>query len=131
MQTPNYRGSLARLPNMTPVRMPALPLRDENGQLIVEEDGSLACTHWVREMVFGDREKFEMASTVEVAAGEVKFDRERARSELLLRTWCDECGERLFGDDELEALRAVSADLTPLFLASLKLNGFAGEEKKS
>ena len=51
--------------------------------------------------------------------------------ELLVKSWCDDDGNRLFQDDEIDLIKAKdSTILAKLFKVAAEVNGLSGDEEK-
>lgn len=83
-------------------------------------------TAYVRPMTVAERDGLEAA----------RYDGDRKmptgewlrqfRAQLLIRAACDADGNRLFGDEDLDAVKALSAEIAePLVDAAVKVNGMA------
>ena len=83
---------------------------------------------FVRTMTGAQRDSFE-ASLVNVLGETTTPNLQNVRAKLLARCLCDEHGERLFNDAEIEALGAKSAAaLDRVFKVAQTLNGIGEKE---
>lgn len=86
---------------------------------------------YVRELTGRERDAFEN----EILTGDPNdpdVNTENLRARLLVRTLCDEDGERLFGDDEMDELAGKSgAVLSQLFEEAQDLNGMTADDMEA
>lgn len=88
-------------------------------------------TVYVRELTGRERDQFEN----EILTGDPNdpdVNTENLRARLLVRTLCDEDGNRLFGDDQMDDLADKSgAVLSRLFEKAQELNGMTAEDMEA
>ncbi len=130
---PNLKGSIKRASRFipAPVQIYEWPYTDDDGQPILDENGNVQCTYWVRNMTLKERSAFEAAASKIDEHGETSLDVSKVRVQLLLRTLCDESGQRLFADEEVAELEGLPADgAVKAFVAAQKATGMDGSAKK-
>lgn len=97
---------------------------DKREVTVEEWDGEV----YIRELTGRERDAFEN----EILTGDPNdpdVNTENLRARLLVRTLCDEDGERLFEDDQMEDLAEKSgAVLGRLFEVAQEMNGMTAEE---
>jgi hypothetical protein len=125
----NFRQSILQaddLPKQS-VEISAWPHLDDDGQVITGADGNPECTYFVRAMTLGERDAFD--SSVTVPDGDsFRVDYSKVRGQLLVRTMCDESGNRLFTDADAAIFSGKSADAClPAFVAAQALNGLTAK----
>ena len=129
----NFRKSIEGAADLRtePVEIPAWPHVDDDGQPVLNEDGTPNCTYYVRMMNLGERQSFDMA--VAVKRGDTyEMNPQRVRAELLVRTLCDDKGVRLFHASEIAGLEGKGGEpCSAAFTASQKLNGLVGADVKN
>jgi hypothetical protein len=118
-----------------PVDIPAWPHLDDEGKSIIDpQTGKPECTYYVRKMRLSERNAFDkVISTngVDDFSNPVK-QFEKYYAELLVRTLCDENGERIFGDNETDVIGGKAFEsCVEAFKLSHAINGLGGEAKNS
>lgn len=84
---------------------------------------------YVREMTAAERDAFEAEILDRKSDGEVEVDLQNIRARLLVRVLCDEDGDRLFDDADIEPLsRKSGAVMGRLFQVAQKLNGLTAQD---
>lgn len=121
-----YRRSQdrAKQRKVEPIEIPEWPHLDENDQPIIDpETGKVDCTHYIRSMSVADRNSFDLA-VLTGATEDATVDYAKVRTELLVRTWSDDKGNRLYADSEVGIVADMDGTVTmPAFLLAQRLNG--------
>lgn len=122
----NFRKSIegAKASQVQAVEIPAWPLLDDNGQVVMNGDGKPKCTHFVRMMKLGELQAFHLATQPFLETNQV-----RCGAELLVRTLSDDEGNRLFQDSEAEVFEGL--DWSACRIAIEAARKFNGLEEKS
>jgi hypothetical protein len=136
MASPNLKGSIQRAAKLKrkSIEIPEWPHTDDDGQPILDEAGNPVCTYWVRDMTLKERSGFDasVTKTVDPVTGDGKVDLEVVRTQLLVRTLCDESGQRLFTDDEASIIDGLdSGSAVTAFVAAQEVTGLSVNTKKS
>lgn len=101
--------------DLEPVEIPEWPY--------TREDGSEACTFWLRRMTGAERDAFEEETYI-IRDGKSQIVRQNLRARLLVRTLVDPEGNRIFQDGEAPLLgNKAAAVLVRLYDIAQQLNG--------
>ena len=83
---------------------------------------------WVRCMTAAERDDFE-ANFLATRGKDTKLNRENLRAQLVVRTAVDEDGNRIFTDEDVEAVgKKSAAGIDKIFAVASRLSGFSKED---